>query len=297
LALSQGAKPAILFPGIVGLLLFLLPALAKEEPSSSTAPAAATSESLRLTDAISADWVQRTWKENREPERLFYEGTGLLDGTPGVFSAELTTARVLLNRDYYTRAEWPHGDKPLLPALEFQWRGSTRAERGPASSMSYILYVNHDNPLRALKTTYAQQDSRGTFFQQFQFWKNPPRRVYHSWRDGEGDGERILPWNAAEALVEEQLFMLVRAIQPMPDGRYSCALLPTAMTDRASEPVVFDAELSVMPATPSAPRRHYRLLRSDGFSADYFIEAVFPHRLLEWKASDGRSLRLLTDHP
>lgn len=284
-----------MFPGIVGLLFYLVPVFATDSlPRSS---AAATSEPLRLADVISVEQVQRLWKKEPESERLQYEATQVLEGAPRVFSVELTTAHVMLNREFYTRAEWPHGDKPLLPALAFQWRGSMRGERGPASSISYILYINHDNPLRALKAAYAQQDPRGIFFHQFQFWKNPPRQVYHSWRDGEGDGERILPWNAADALVEEQLFLLVRAIQPTPGARYACALLPTAMTDRASEPVVFDAELSVMPATPSAPRRHYRLLRSDGFTADYFIEAAFPNRLVEWKASDGRSLRLVPDRP
>ena len=220
-------------------------------------------------------------------EESSYDAVQVIDGKPCRGEARIVTARVDYTKDFYTAASWPRGQKPLTPALEQTVHLSISTDAGSQSTMTTVA-LDAAKPAHALKLTTSVQSSAGIATSQFQLWRTPPKQLYHSPRDGEGTGERVLD-ERPEAHFEEELPLLLRGLD------FRSALEGTFF--------LYDSQIgAATPAPTPWPARftvrdeagHWKVTVevADGRMIEYDFAAAPPHALLLFRHSDGRSLTL-----
>ena len=126
--------------------------------------------------------------------------------------------------------------------------------------------------------------------------------VFHSYFDGQADGRYPLAIEGG-ALLEEQLFLVLRAAALKPGERYSFPLFDSLVTNSAKQPMpapveaVLGGEETVATPAGSFPTRRIEVrgVRSPSAAAPlltFWIENRGARALVKFSAADGRSLLL-----
>ncbi len=247
-------------------------------------------------------WAETVFPSGAPPEVCLYEATRVVGLETGYFEVRLTCAPVVLDRESYRVARPPYGDTPLQPALSLTWAASVPGEKGGDRHEMLQVYVDREAPARPLKVAVSVQEPQGPQFEQLELWSVFPRHVFFSWQAQEGRGDRTLSWDPETAVLEDQLPLLVRALEFVPGKRLELRVVPGFLGDRVGPPVPQPAELVCgrpgEAVTVTAGEftdmqvREYMIIRADGLRAVYRVLEAAPNVLLEMRTNDGRSLRL-----
>jgi hypothetical protein len=286
---------------ILALLLFKsVPGEEVQPPSEERAESVAAqfSPSLRTVPG----WAETAFPSDAPPEVCLYEATRVVGLETGFFEVRLTCAPVILDREAYGVARPPYGDTPLHPALSLTWAASVPGDEGGDRHEMLQVYVDREAPTRPLKLAVSVQEPRGPRFEQLELWRVFPRHVFFSWRAQGGLGERMLSWDPENAVLEDQIPLLVRALEFKPGERLELSVVSGFLGDRVGPPVPQPAELvcgrprDAVAVTAgefkSMQVREYKLTRADGVRTVYRVLETTPNVLLEMQTNDGRSLRL-----
>lgn len=131
---------------------------------------------------------------------------------PATGSLVLFTDREALNKEFYVRADWPHGQKPILETIRQRGRWEVAGQRRYWSAWTEASFFG-----RSPKLIVSIMNGGEMAFREFQMWRNQPVEKYYSPVDGEGSGERpvrMLP----DTWFEEEL-PLVLAGMDFEDGQ------------------------------------------------------------------------------
>jgi len=221
-------------------------------------------------------WTDPLW------EVCTYDATLHEDGNQTTRTLLLCTKPVVLTTEFYTEADYPTAQKPLLPALKqvavCQAAGPMLPDNQTSVSFTALL-----EPHRTLRLTTTHIGARGITSKDFLPALRRPLQIYSSPRDGEGAGERLLTLPQI-TLFEEQLPVVLRALKFEHDLQATFHLLPPQTTDSAPEPRPSPARLTVEEA-PAAwvvlvEAQDRRLIRFE-------FSSLPPHLLRSVDHSDG----------
>lgn len=255
-----------------------------------------------LADVVDSAWANTSVWDDGRTEIATYDATRLLDGLPRPHTMRLLTVKEDLNKEYWTKADWPHGQKPVLSVVRQSMVATVEGRTCPHQFMSTTMFdrarISH-----AVKMSVSTQEWNGTTFKEFQLYQPTPVFQWHSYWDGEGTGTKPLPDHTANTYFEEELFAVVRAVRFKEGLEAQLMLEPAQVSTKAPIPVPSPARLVVerptlavtVPAgTYSAEKTWIVSVESDdGRRLEFTVsEQSLPNALVRFESSDGRKAGL-----
>ena len=261
-----------------------------QEPEEEVAPVATLAESIR------PDWAGPIWDDGNA-EVAAYEGERILYGEARPHELQLITVAEDFNREFMAKAEWPYGQKPVLPVLKQNQVATIPTPNYPYHYMS-SLFFDRSNAGHLVKMSIGSQEWCGTTFKQYEMWRETPIFWYSSYWDGEGTGNLKMANHSANTFFEEELPLLVRALDFRDGLQAGLMLQPIQTTNRAEKPEPVPAALEVdhpeadivVPAGTFAAEHVWRVTLNarDGRRVVFYVAEDNPQTLLAFKFDDGR---------
>lgn len=240
-----------------------------------------------LDTLLNRDYAATSFWDDGKAEVAVYDAERVVYGEPRKHTVRLITVYEDFNKEYYVKADWPYGEKPLLPVLKQNMNATIQTDTYPYHYMTTV-FSERGHFGRTVKVAISSQEWCGTTYKEFQFWRDQPREVYHSYWDGEGSGVRDLPPNP-NAFLEEELFLVLRGL-PFREGlKVSFELYQGETTNKAPVPKSEPAELVVSEAEDAWA---VTVRAQTGRRILYRFAKQYPHYLLSQEHSDGRTLAL-----
>ncbi|MCB2156433.1 hypothetical protein KQI84_16280 [bacterium] len=276
---------------LIGLVALWAGAIAAQDP----APVNGT-----MVETIRPDWAGSLWDDSRA-EVATYEGHRIIYSEDRPHELRLITVAEDINKEFMVKAEWPYGQKPLLPALKQLQISSIPTPNYPYNYLTTVFY-QRSNINNAVKMTISSQEWCGTTFKQYELWRETAVFWYSSYWDGEGTGNTQLTDHTANTYFEEELPLLFRAL-PFREGlKTGLMLQPPQTTNRVQIPEPVPAVAMVdhpnedltVPAGTYAAEEVWRvsLEARDGRRANFYIADDDANTLLAFEFDDGRRFEL-----
>ena len=248
-----------------------------------TLPAAPT----QLAVLINREFAASELWDDGQAEVATYTAERIIYGKARPHTMHLITVSEDFNREYWVKAEFPYAQKPLVTVLKQNAVATIPTDNYPYNYMT-SLFVERLDPAKGVKLSVSSQEWCGTTSKTFQLWQNPPRMVYTSYWEPEGEGERTL--GESTAFFEEQLFLLLRMLPHREGLEAEFALYPNQTTTKAPEPRPTPARLRVRDG--GEDRWSVEVEAGDGRFLRFAFAKDYPHALLTFRHSDGRKLDL-----
>jgi hypothetical protein len=265
------------------LLLALLPGAAP----------AAGAEGLAVEPAWAADPI---WDDGLA-EVALYDAERVVYGKPRRHQQTIIVVKEDLAADSGVKADPPYEGRDLVTVLKVNLISTVPTENYPYHFLA-SLFVRRDDVRRLVKATVGSQEWCGNTFKEVVARDGRPRLHFHSYFDGEADGEREIAL-AEGAFLDEQLVLILRAAKPPERGPALVRIADPIVTNRAGPVAVREAEVAAGPvAEVEAPAgsfraRRWEARRGGGLLATYWIEEAPRRALVKMEAADGRRLALV----
>jgi len=140
-----------------------------------------------------------------------------------------------------------------------------------------------------VKLSLSSNDSCGNTFKEGWIDGGTLRLVYHTYWDGEADGERRAPIPPG-GLFADELPLKLRCLRRFDPAEYRVRLFPSIVGSKVGTPAFEEATIRVLPAEAGVVP--VEVSRAGGVDRFAFDEAP-PHVLRSWKRAGGGALELL----
>lgn len=160
------------------------------------------------------------------------------------------------------------------------------------------LFVYKENPTAVFKLATSSQEWCGNTFKEFKQLGGKASLIYHSYWDGEGDGEVKFEPGAAPILLEDQLPLSLRSLNFKEGVSFKMKVLETLITSKVRKPAPVDAEISVRgkESVDAAGKKiqtwKVAVKLTEGKENVYWVEAAYPNLLVKQTTWDGRNMTL-----
>jgi len=276
------------------LLIYLLlaanavPPLVSPTPTPSPAPAAEF--------PVDLDWSRAPVWDDGLAEVAHYDSRRTVYGTERSFESILITVKEDFDGALGVKADPPLEGRSIVTVLKMNLISRIQTDDYPYDYM-FSVFVRRDDPRVLVKLAGSSQEWCGTTFKEVVTWEGPARLRFHSYFDGQADGEHPLDL-AGGALLEEQLSLVLRAAALAPAAPHRFALFDSLITNTARQPrsremvaSLAGEERLVTPAGEFSTRRiEVRpAVEGAGPAFTYWIDQGPGRALVKMVASDGRS--------
>ncbi len=249
---------------------------------------------LRVDPAWSGD---RIWDDG-QAEVSHYEARRTIYGTAREYEAVLIIVKEDLDAATAVKADPPVEGRRLVTVLKLNILGRIATENYPYNFMTSV-FSRRDDPRSLVKLAHSSQEWCGTTFKEVIGWDGPARLVWHSYFDGQADGQAPLELGQ-DSFLEEQLFIVLRAAFFQPGQEIPITVHDSLITNNARKLASRIATISMSPEEPiTLPAGSFRAQRivvspgqAGGITLIFWREAGPRRAILRFESSDGRSLAL-----
>ncbi len=261
------------------------------------------SQAFRLVDIVDQSWAQDELWNDGKAEVATYSGERVIYGEARAHEMTLITVYEEFNKEFWTKADWPFGQKPLLPVIKQNQLATIPTPNYPYHYMTSVFFDRGqlDN---AVKIATNSQDWCGVTYREFQLYRNPPVMEFNSYWDGQGSGSAMLKDVDENVFFEEELPLLVRALKFKDGLEADFFLEPIQVTNKTPIPKPSQARLTVKrPSEPiKVPIGEFPVRRSwivsvdvqDGRFIEFSVVEDTPNALVKMDFNDGRHYELIT---
>lgn len=249
-----------------------------------------------------AAWAQPDWAmdplwDDGLAEVSVYESERIVYGETRRFESVLIVVKEDFNMDLRVKADPPYAGKPLLSVLKMNLAQTIPTDNYPYHYLTSV-FVERANPDRLIKETVGSQEWCGNSFKVLTPTLPEAILRYHSYFDGQGDGEQSVDFGN-DSYAEDQLFVSLRQYVrgELPE---TIRLLPSLIHNKAGSAETVEARLK-----DDGQRRIETLgkedvlcrviaLETEGFASVYMFEEEYPNRLVQYLKNDGTRMNLKT---
>nr|MBC7614059.1 hypothetical protein [Pseudopedobacter sp.] len=154
------------------------------------------------------------------------------------------------------------------------------------------MFFNFKQPWLMDKMTNGSQEWCGNTFKEYLADGNHYTLKYHSYFDGEGDGEKALP---ANLLIEDQLNYTLRSLNFKAGLKFGTKILESQISSKVGNLKVYDATISVEDEGKDiVGKKSWRvILKLDNDKINtYYFDQAYPNILVKQETWDNRNLIL-----
>ncbi len=265
-----------------------------QDAASPQAPPVALSEALRTDWGARPPWNDGLW------EIAEYRARVVRGGDVQERTVLVVTGPEDFSRESLARAQWPYGARPVVEGMRQRTLWLPAEGVWPGASLVDV-WTDRRIAARLLRLQVAEIAPAGALSRDFDFTGAPPTERYSSPRDVEGTGARPID-TPQEALFEEQLPLVLRALRFEQGARAWCSLMEPVADGGAARPRSSPAVLTVerSPQPPPLPVRTWQgeapwrvtIEAADGRRIECLVAAEPAHTLLSLEHSNGSGLVL-----
>lgn len=258
------------------------------------AAGAAGAVGLRVDPGWSGD---RIWDDG-QAEVAHYDARRSVYGVERSFETVMITVKEDFDARAGVKADPPWEGRSLVTVLKLNLMSRIQTENYPYSYMTSV-FARRDDVRALVKLAHSSQEWCGTTFKEIIGWDGPPRLQWHSYFDGEADGQAPLALGPA-AYLEEQLFLVLRSAQIDPGGPTPLTIYDSLITNNARSLSARAMSLTIHPeetlTVPAGSFQARRLaltpLDGKGATLTFWREAAPRRAILRFESGDGRALLL-----
>ena len=245
------------------------------------------------SDAFDPSWATDPLWDDGQAEVALYEARRPQYGKIEAYEAVFIVVKEDFNPQLNVKADPPYEGKTLLPVLKLNAVHSYWTDNYP---YHYLLsvFVRRADPVRLVKLSLGSQEWCGNTFKEIIAAGGRPELHFHSYFDGQSDGDRPLDLRPGD-LLEDQLPLVLRGLRFAPGLEFRQRLLPSLISNNLRAPVEFreatikvEGEEKISTPTGNFPAWKVRLQAGD-LDQTWWFEKAAPHTLLKMDSSDGRA--------
>lgn len=249
-----------------------------------------------LDSAVDELWATDNLWDDGKAEVATYEGHRTIYGKDRVHTYRLITVKEDFNTDYYVKADWPYGQKPIMPVIKQNQVATIETPNYPYHMMASVFFERNDLE-NCVKLSVATQEWCGMTNKEFALY-DEPTITYMSYWDGQGTGSESLNDYGDNVVFEEELPLLVRALKHENKLEAEFKLYPNQTYTQVNPGVApTPALLKVESSSLTNSERTYggndlwKISISTEASPNdmiFYVEKWEPHDLVQYDFGDGR---------
>jgi hypothetical protein len=277
---------SLLALGVQGCVEFASSKTAAPETTTAPAPAASTD----LPGFVDPNWAMDKLWEDGLAEVAIYDGRFPIYGRARQFEYVFVTVKETFNEEFQVKTNSYQRDD-LYSVMKLNMFADIPTENYPYHFLTSVFH-RRENPFHLHKFTHSSQEWCGNTFKEFLPEGNKLRYRWHSYWDGEGDGESQLD---GYPLMEDQLPYTLRSLRFEDGLRFSHPLMATEVDSHADQPRVQMAQFEITRTTADQLGETVPAwkVEVDGVNDNvYWFAQAYPNPLLKMESSNGRSLKL-----
>jgi hypothetical protein len=273
-------------------LLLLLPGLFSCSTPADSAASGNSQIPEQVLDLFDLDWALDPLWEDGKAEVGLYEAERVIYGKPRHFEFSQLTVKEDFNREHQVKTE-DYSRRDLFPVMKVNQFARVPTDQYPYHFLS-SLFFRRENPVQLYKMTVGSQEWCGNTFKSFIGEGNYYRFTYHSYWDGEGEGQKQLE---QDLFFEDQLPYTLRSLRFREGLQWVAKVAENQQTNKARVPEVYQAQFRVDAAEPPADKPAIAAWRvevrlDEKKTNNYWFSRTYPHPLLRLRTWDGRKLDL-----
>ncbi len=255
-----------------------------------------------LAFGADADWsnawaVDPIWHDG-QAEVSHYASTRSIYGKSRHFETVVIIVREDLDADSRVKADPPYANRDLMPVIKANIVQEIPTENYNHRYMTSV-FVEQEAPWKLAKQVVSSQEWCGAGFKEIAPWLQGGLLRFHSYWDGQGDGEYPLDMRPGD-LTEEQLVLALRSLdfESLPLSA-TARILDGQIANKAVKPSWSDSSIhakSIGKTTVAAGEFdavEVTLKSEKSIHVPRFVfDANSPHVLLKASFGDGRTLEL-----
>ena len=246
------------------------------------------------TSALSP-YFNKEWANNK----LWYDGlaeVAIYDAQRTVYNKERNfeytyiTVAEDFNKEFRVKTD-DYERKDLYKVMKVNAFCKIETENYPYHYLT-SMFFNFKQPWAMDKMTNGSQEWCGNTFKEYLADGNHYTLKYHSYFDGEGDGEKALP---ANLLIEDQLNYTLRSLNFKASLKFGTKILESQISSKVGNLKVYDATISVEDGEKDiVGKKSWKvILKLDNDKTNtYYFDQAYPNILVKQQTWDNRNLIL-----
>jgi hypothetical protein len=262
-------------------------------PNLNKKQVADSSAGQKIDKHFDSNWaLDKIWEDGKA-EVARYDAERVVYGKTRNFEYVFATVKEKFNEEFLTKTDRYNRDD-LFDAMKLNMFARIETDNYPYHYLTSVFHYRND-PTQAFKLTSSSQEWCGATFQEFLTQDDGRQFIYHSYWDGQGDGETLVE---GAFLMEDELPYALRALKFEEGLSFSYPLLPSIINGRAKLPArPYEARFSVTETEVELPERGklpaWKVSVSGGNkSLTYHFGKSYPNYLYQMETSTGIRLVL-----
>ncbi len=242
-----------------------------------------------ISENFDTNWAFNKHWDDGKAEVAVYAATRTIYNKPRNFDYTYITVSEDFNKEFNTKTD-DYNRKDLYKVMKVNAFAMIPTDNYPYHFLTSI-FINRENPLEVNKMTNGSQEWCGNTFKEYSLAVNDIKLKYHSYWDGEGDGEKTLPNNI---LFEDQLTYSLRSLKFKDGLAFDAKVLESQITSKVGKLLVYDAKFMIRDTVGFNQQPAWKVsvaLESDKINTYYFTKN-YPQTLLQRTTWDGRNMQL-----
>lgn len=243
---------------------------------------------------VNPNWASHAMWDDGLAEVATYEANQRIYGKDRAYECVYVTVKEVFNQNYNVKTD-DYKRTDLFDVLKVNRFERIETEQYPYHYASN-LFFKRSEPLKLHKMTISSQEWCGSTFKVYIPLSDKAgyRIQYHSYWDGEGEGEKI---EEGDFLFEDQLAFTLRMMELSQGLQFNARLMPVQVSAKVG-PIYADLAVFRVGSTKfvfnETEIEAWKInVQLDLERANmYVIEKAHPNRLLEVKTWDHRNLKL-----
>ncbi|WP_026899166.1 hypothetical protein [Daejeonella oryzae] len=185
-------------------------------------------------------WADSSYWDDGKAEVAHYDASREIYKKKRLFDYTFITVSEDFNKEFMVKTD-DYSRKDLIRVMKINAFAEIQTDNYPYHFLSSIFVLRND-PLFLQKMTMGSQEWCGNSFKEFLNQANGFKLLYHSYWDGEGDGEKKIP---ANVLFEDQLIYTLRSLNFKNDLKFSARVLASQVSSKVGKLELYDADFRV----------------------------------------------------
>ncbi len=246
-------------------------------------------DDLHVSQYFNKDWANNSFWDDSKAEVAVYDAQTVIYKKIRNFEYDFITVSEDLNQEYRVKTD-DYKRNDLYKVMKLNAFARIETENYPYNFLTSVFLLR-GQPWVLDKMTAGSQEWCGNTFKEYLANPNGFKLNFHSYFDGEGDGEiEIKP-----ALFEDQLAYTLRALKFKEGLIFNADVLETQVGNRVGEMKIHQAKFYITDGKQEIKDKEswkVQLKLDDDKVNTYYFAKAYPNILLKQQTWDGRDLLL-----
>ena len=185
-------------------------------------------------------WADSSYWDDGKAEVAVYIATREIYKKIRVFDYTFITVSEDFNKEFGVKTD-DYTRKDLFRVMKLNAFAEVKTDNYPYHFLS-SMFIMRNSPLYLQKMTSGSQEWCGITFKEFLNQTNNFKLIYHSYWDGEGDGEKQIP---ADLLFEDQLIYSLRSLKFKDGLNFNARVLGSQVSNKVGKQNIYEAFFKV----------------------------------------------------